>query len=78
MREVAKGFAEDAISLFQRAQLLRIFPYLGQEAGDTHIRMASLVTHAMRAADGQRHLTRIWVRRAMADNSSGRMVIASR
>jgi hypothetical protein len=62
---------------FQRVQLLRIFPELSQEAGDTHIRLASL-SLAFRAADGQRHLTGMLVLRAMADNSSGRMVIASR
>ena len=57
MQEVSQRLTEDAIPLFQRVQLLRIFPQLSQEAGDAHIGPASLVAHAMRAADGQRHLT---------------------
>ncbi len=37
--------------------MLRILPQGRQEAGDPDIGTACLVAHAMRAADGQRHLT---------------------
>lgn len=57
MQEVPQGFAEDSIPLRQRVQLLRVFPQPSQKAGYTDIGAAGLVAHAMRAADGQRHLS---------------------
>jgi hypothetical protein len=50
MQKVPEGFAEDAIPLFQRVQLLRTVSQPSQEAGDTDIGSPSLVAHAMGAA----------------------------
>jgi hypothetical protein len=61
---VSKSFAENAVLFCQRVQLLRIGPQLSQEAADPNIGAPSLVAHAMRAADGQPHLTGVlgWAR----------------
>jgi hypothetical protein len=57
VQEVPQRLAEDAVPFFQRVQMLRVFPQPSQEASDPDIGPARLVAHAMRAADGQRHLT---------------------
>src|SRR5271157_763109 len=56
---MVERFAEDSIPLLQWVQLLCIFPELRQKASDADIGLACLVAHAMRAADGQRHLTSV-------------------
>ena len=56
LEEVPQRLTEDSIPPLQRVQLLRSFPQLSQEAGNVDLGAACLVLHAMRAADGQRHL----------------------
>jgi len=79
MQEVAQGLTEDAIPFFQRGQLLHIFVQFSQEARDAHIGVTRALSHRPCALlMVSVTYPACWVLRAMADSSSGRLVMASR